>query len=514
MSARNIRTASPTTGPSCVGCCSCDLGSAEGEDPLHQLGGAVHRPPHLVEVLLDRMAGAEVHRRQFEVAADRRQQVVEVVGDAAGQRAHRLHLLRLPELGLEPLAGLFGPAPLGDVDGGADVAGEGAAGVDARDAVRRHPAILAIGAARAGIDLEGLPLLQGAEEDGGPDLPVVGVQEIGPAVGRYLVKLPPEEGNPPLVDEIGLAQDVRGPHHHRRRVGQGAEALFALPQRGFGPLAIGDVDHHAAQCLGPAVDDVDRHPILEPDDAAVGGDHPVVELVVAARLGAFDAVADGRLAIDRMDVVRPEIGVVQPLPHRIPEQALGLRADEREPERLRVRLPDDAVDRGDELGHALAGGASGLLRLDAGGDVLDEQDDAPDGPCRVVPGLHFPAQPDGRSIGERHPLLLDFGGLPGEAPFVRHPPVVPHVRVDVVVAAAQHGLPGRRVGLDPAAVHREVAHLAVEHRQASRRVIQQELEPLVAVAQAVDHLGVLGLAVAHARLRGLTCGTGRRRGKT
>ena len=143
-----------------------------------------------------------------------------------------------------------------------------------------------------------------------------------------------------------------------------------------------------------------------------------------------------------MDVVRPEIGVVQPLPHRIPEQALGLRADEREPERLRVRLPDDAVDRGDELGHALAGGASGLLRLDAGGDVLDEQDDAPDGPCRVVPGLHFPAQPDGRSIGERHPLLLDSGGLARRGP-VRAPP------------ASRPACPGgRRSGSGPARIAR------------------------------------------------------------
>ena len=74
-------------------------------------------PPHLAEVLLHRMRALEVHRDQFEVAADRREQVVEVVGDAAGERAHRLHLLRLPQLRLESLAGLLGAAPLGDVDG-------------------------------------------------------------------------------------------------------------------------------------------------------------------------------------------------------------------------------------------------------------------------------------------------------------------------------------------------------------------------------------------------------------
>ena len=41
---------------------------------------------------------------QLAVAGDRRQQVVEVVRDAAGEPADRLHLLRLPELLLQPAA--------------------------------------------------------------------------------------------------------------------------------------------------------------------------------------------------------------------------------------------------------------------------------------------------------------------------------------------------------------------------------------------------------------------------
>ena len=40
-------------------------------------------------------------RGHLQVADDAGQDVVEVVGDAAGQLADRLHLLRLPQLGLE-----------------------------------------------------------------------------------------------------------------------------------------------------------------------------------------------------------------------------------------------------------------------------------------------------------------------------------------------------------------------------------------------------------------------------
>jgi len=41
--------------------------------------------------------------------ADDRQQIVEIVRDAAGELADRLHLLRLTQ-------GFFGLAPLGDID--------------------------------------------------------------------------------------------------------------------------------------------------------------------------------------------------------------------------------------------------------------------------------------------------------------------------------------------------------------------------------------------------------------
>ena len=128
------------------------LRTAEGEDALDQVGGAMHRAPHLAQVLLSRMRLSHVHRDEREVAANRGQQVVEVVGDAAGERAHRLHLLRLPQLRFEPLPHVLRPPPLRDA--GADVAGEPAVRVEAGHGVRGHPAELAVGALQTVVHLE------------------------------------------------------------------------------------------------------------------------------------------------------------------------------------------------------------------------------------------------------------------------------------------------------------------------------------------------------------------------
>ena len=59
---------------------------------------------HGVEVAAQRRALGRLLLRHLAVAEDRGEDVVEVVRDAAGERAHRLQLLRLPQLPLEALA--------------------------------------------------------------------------------------------------------------------------------------------------------------------------------------------------------------------------------------------------------------------------------------------------------------------------------------------------------------------------------------------------------------------------
>ncbi len=198
-----------------------------------------------------------------------------------------------------------------------------------------------------------------------------------------------------------------------------------------------------------------------------------------------------------MDVRRPEAGIVDPVADRVAEQALGLGADEVEAEGRGVGFPDDAVDGANQVGKALAGDPGGLFRLHADGDVLDEQDDAAHRTRRLVPGLHFPAQPDHRAVRACHPLLFDLGRLAGQAAVVRGTPLGLHVRVDVVVAAAEDGGARRRVVCLPVAVDGDVPHLAVQHRHRPRRVVDEELQPLLAVAKAVDDARILRLGVVH-----------------
>ena len=81
---------------------------AEGQQLPGQSHGLVHAPLHLLQILPGLALGLEFLEDELQVVQHGVQQVVEVVGDAAGQQADRLHLLRLDQLLLEL-------APRGDV---------------------------------------------------------------------------------------------------------------------------------------------------------------------------------------------------------------------------------------------------------------------------------------------------------------------------------------------------------------------------------------------------------------
>ena len=75
----------------------------EGQQLAHQVGGAVGVLLDLHDVGEGRIARPEAQQQQIAEADHRGQQIVEVVRDAAGELAHRLHLLRLRELRFEAL---------------------------------------------------------------------------------------------------------------------------------------------------------------------------------------------------------------------------------------------------------------------------------------------------------------------------------------------------------------------------------------------------------------------------
>ena len=83
-----------------------------GRQALRLLGGLLHA----AEVLPGRVGEAVLaHENHLAVAEDDREQVVEVVRDAAREPADRLHPLRLPEPLLALSQGHLGRASLGDV---------------------------------------------------------------------------------------------------------------------------------------------------------------------------------------------------------------------------------------------------------------------------------------------------------------------------------------------------------------------------------------------------------------
>ena len=88
--------------------------AAEGEQLSRQRGRSVRALLDQLDVGAARMLTADALEHELRAAGDHGQEVVEVVGDASGEPADRLHLLRL-ELGLELRPGLRGLHTLGDV---------------------------------------------------------------------------------------------------------------------------------------------------------------------------------------------------------------------------------------------------------------------------------------------------------------------------------------------------------------------------------------------------------------
>jgi hypothetical protein len=126
----------------------------------------------------------------------------------------------------------------------------------------------------------------------------------------------------------------------RRPVDHAPEVLAALPGRLLGLALAGDVDHHPEQLDRHAVDHVHMHVIAQPDRAAVGGQHPVNQLMILARDGLV--VAEHRdVPVLGMEMVAPERRLVDPALGGVAEKRLRRGADVGETKRPRVGGPRD-----------------------------------------------------------------------------------------------------------------------------------------------------------------------------
>ena len=92
---------SETTSGSWSTCGRKRLLARESEQLAGQAGGAVRVRLDLLDVVIVAVARRVAHQHQVAMADDRGQDVVEVVRDAAGELADRLHLGRLRDLALE-----------------------------------------------------------------------------------------------------------------------------------------------------------------------------------------------------------------------------------------------------------------------------------------------------------------------------------------------------------------------------------------------------------------------------
>ena len=91
------------------------LAAGESEQLTRDVSRAVGGGNDLGQIDVQWIVLGHLVQGQFRVADDHAQHVVVVVGHAAGQTSHGLHLLGLEQLGLKSLAVGFGLPPVGDV---------------------------------------------------------------------------------------------------------------------------------------------------------------------------------------------------------------------------------------------------------------------------------------------------------------------------------------------------------------------------------------------------------------
>ena len=277
------------------------LAPREGEHALGQRRAALRALHGVVEQRHQLGIVRQPLAHQLEAAEHRHQQIVEVVRDAAGELADRIHLLRLEQR----LAGLLEPllrlAALGDVarDLGEadDLAAIVADGIDddmrpEAAAVLAHAPAFLLEAALAPGGVERLLRLAVAAVLLGVELREVAADDLVRQVALD-----------PLRAGIPVGHAAFGVEHVDRVVGdalhQQAELLLALPQRLLGRAPLGQVAGdlgEADDLAGGRADRVDDH--IGPEAGAVLADAPAFRFELAFARGRCQrACRDARRAI-------------------------------------------------------------------------------------------------------------------------------------------------------------------------------------------------------------------------
>ena len=191
-------------------------------------------------------------------ADDDGEQVVEVVGHAAGQRAHRLQLLGLAELLLQRPVG-------GHVAGVDHQAGHRRVGQPvAPGRLQDAPPAVAVGHTHR--EAGGGPRVVAEPPQGQPGRPaVLRVDPAGQVDAGQLLDGPAEQLGGAPAGVADPAQRIEDQHHVGAALGEGAEAGLAVAQGGGGPLLVGHVGE---------AEHAERRRVAQPDQVAAAAEQP------------------------------------------------------------------------------------------------------------------------------------------------------------------------------------------------------------------------------------------------
>ena len=158
------------------------------------------------------------------------------------------------------------------------------------------------------------------------------------------------------------ADDVPVPGAEACAFDDEAQLLVGLAEGFFDEEAFGDVGERAAEEEATVLADGGRDGVVNPDDAAVGGDHAVLEAARGVALDLREAVLHRVVAVVGVDVGEPEAGG-EPVGQRVTEVCGGGR-DVGECVGGDVELPDDDFGLFDEEAVAFVAGFGGGALVD------------------------------------------------------------------------------------------------------------------------------------------------------
>ena len=161
--------------------------ATERENPVHQCAAALACDHDALDVASQAAARRRVAQRHLAVAEDGAKQVVEVMGDAARERTHRLEALRLAELPLHPAKLVLSVMAIGHIEHESHNARRIALLIGEHASLGLQPVDRAIGMNDAVLRGDVARLLRGLDR-GADARPVLGVDQPFPRLVAAVVR--------------------------------------------------------------------------------------------------------------------------------------------------------------------------------------------------------------------------------------------------------------------------------------------------------------------------------------